>query len=274
MLPRRLAAAQINICARRAGFSTGAKLGSSGAAEQMAVRAGLVLQRDPIVMQQAKGFEVSADRYFGWLDYMTAERFPRDFFFKKGSTAEAKWMELEDQRANDWFFDPKTKPEFKSVKRKVIVDEIGGKQQADKGPTINTVDVHPRETEADAAGDVRSLERKLDRTLYLLVKVGSQWVFPQGAVEAEEALHQAAKRNLRDACGGDMDVWTVGHGPVGHHEAGDRTTTFFIKGHILRGQAKPASALASDFRWVTREEVESAVSPEYWGSVKDMLSSI
>ncbi|KAJ1666454.1 hypothetical protein EV178_002241 [Coemansia sp. RSA 1646] len=273
MFTRRLVSTQFNTCVRR-GFSTRTKLSSR--AEQ-AIHAGLVLQRDPIVIQQSKGFEELSDKYFEWLDYMTAERFPRGFFFKKGSTAETKWMELEDQRSDEWFFDPKTKPEFKSVKREVIVDELSGKQPDDKGPVINTVQVHPRETKADAAGDLRSLERKLDRTLYLLVKDSKkegQWVFPQGAVEAEEALHQAARRSLRSACGGNMDVWTVGCGPVGHHEAGDRTTTFFIKGHILRGQAKPDSTLASDFKWATREEIESAVSPEYWRSVKDMLSSI
>ncbi|KAJ2552732.1 hypothetical protein EV175_003199 [Coemansia sp. RSA 1933] len=275
MFSRGVVATQIKICARRAaGFSTSAKVSNSVAESQGAVRAGLVLQRDPIVIQQTKGFEAAADKYFGWLEYMTAERFPRDMFFKKGSAAESKWMEQEDQRSDEWYFDPATKPEFKSVKREAVVDETTGKKQESKGPVVNTVEVHPRETEADRAGDLRSLERKLDRTLYLVVKAGNQWVFPQGAVEAEEALHQAARRSLKDMCGGNMDVWTVGRGPVGHHEADDRTATFFIKGHILRGQVKPTGTLASDFKWVTREEVEATVSPAYWGAVKDMLSSI
>ena len=46
-----------------------------------------------------------------------------------------------------------------------------------------------RETEADRLGDMRSLNRKLDRMLYLLVKKPREeyaWQMPQGGVEGEE----------------------------------------------------------------------------------------
>lgn len=49
----------------------------------------------------------------------------------------------------------------------------------------------PRLTEADAANDMRSLERRLDRVLYLLVKKprkDHQWQMPQGGVEEKESL--------------------------------------------------------------------------------------
>ncbi|KAJ2679999.1 hypothetical protein GGH99_005464 [Coemansia sp. RSA 1285] len=258
--------------------SVGARGGSG--AEPSVVQAGMVLQRNPILMQQATGFEAVTDEYFGWLDYVTAERFPRDFFFKKGSTVESRWMVLEDKRADQWYFDAKSKPARKQSKPAAAEGEdlLGTDADAGKGSAVNTVEVHPRLTTADASGDTKLLERKLDRTLYLLVKKNGQWVFPQGAVQTDEALSQAARRNLKETCGDRMDVWTVGHGPIGHHEAGN-STTFFVKGHILRGQAKSGNngqseAGAADFRWATREEVETAVAPEYWLSVKDMLSSV
>ncbi len=53
----------------------------------------------------------------------------------------------------------------------------------------------PRETEADRLGDMRSLERKLDRILYLLVKKPREdhaWQMPQGGVEGEESLVEVA----------------------------------------------------------------------------------
>lgn len=51
----------------------------------------------------------------------------------------------------------------------------------------------PRLTEADTSCDMKSLDRKLDRVLYLLVRKPRQehaWQMPQGGVEGEESLVQ------------------------------------------------------------------------------------
>jgi len=49
----------------------------------------------------------------------------------------------------------------------------------------------PRETEADRAGDVRRLDRKLDATLYLVVrKEEGGWEFPSCAMTTEESVHR------------------------------------------------------------------------------------
>lgn len=49
----------------------------------------------------------------------------------------------------------------------------------------------PRITEADRTGDLRSLSRKLDRALYLLVKTkDGRWRFPEDRVYGRENLHQ------------------------------------------------------------------------------------
>lgn len=49
----------------------------------------------------------------------------------------------------------------------------------------------PRITEPDKTGDVRSLNRALSRTLYLVVK-GSKgvWGFPSGVLEGKESLQR------------------------------------------------------------------------------------
>ncbi|KAJ2907438.1 hypothetical protein GGI21_003889, partial [Coemansia aciculifera] len=156
-------------------------------------------------------------------------------------------------------------PEFKSVKRVIHEDDMIEKSESSKPIVINA-----RETEADIAGDEQSLERRLDRTLYLVVKgANGEWTLPQGKVEGEELLHEAARRNLKELCGGKMSVWMVGNGPVGHYQ-----NTFYIKGHILAGQAKANAELASELKWITREEIERTVSAEYWLAVKNMLSTI
>ena len=49
----------------------------------------------------------------------------------------------------------------------------------------------PRVTEADRLGDMKSLDRRLDRAVYLLVKKPREehaWQMPQGGVEPEESL--------------------------------------------------------------------------------------
>lgn len=53
----------------------------------------------------------------------------------------------------------------------------------------------PRQTQADLENDVKSLSRKLDRSLYLLVKnKAGRWRFPEDRVYGRENLHQV--RNL------------------------------------------------------------------------------
>jgi hypothetical protein len=51
----------------------------------------------------------------------------------------------------------------------------------------------PRQTEADVTDDRRSVDRKLDKVLYLLVKKPREkhaWQMPQGGVEGEESLFE------------------------------------------------------------------------------------
>lgn len=49
----------------------------------------------------------------------------------------------------------------------------------------------PRQTEADKTGDVKRLDRQLDRTLYLIVKdAHERWTFPQDEVRPDEGLHE------------------------------------------------------------------------------------
>jgi hypothetical protein len=62
----------------------------------------------------------------------------------------------------------------------------------------------PRITEADRAGDVSTLNRKLDRTLYLLIKnKEGRWRFPEDRIYGRENLHQVRiphlSRNLAAA---------------------------------------------------------------------------
>lgn len=105
---------------------------------------------------------------------------------------------------------------------------------------------------------------------------------------------QTAERVLAQSCGQNMNTWIVASHPIGHYaeepagkeEADDATTqeqlsrsqiaaekTFFMKARIFAGQAdlhKNTFGL-EEFKWLTKEEAEKHVTPEYWASIKNIL---
>lgn len=56
----------------------------------------------------------------------------------------------------------------------------------------------PRVTEADKAGDMKSLNRALQKTLYLVVSRGKgQWEFPSAELARQESLHTVSRYRLQ-----------------------------------------------------------------------------
>lgn len=79
--------------------------------------------------------------------------------------------------------------EEKAAANKAAVEQISLQEGAGE-------QMMPREHPSDIKGDVKSLDRKGSRNIYLLlqVKEGEKevWRFPQGNVEKGELLHQVA----------------------------------------------------------------------------------
>jgi len=156
-------------------------------------------------------------------------------------------------------------------------DEDGGLQEEDEESMPR---IHP----ADTKRDTRSLDRKGQRNLYLLVKTRQDgkdvWAFPQGDVAKGELLHEAAARDLTAVCGPYMDTWIVSRQPIGVYnppppetsEDDSKSSTFFYKAHILAGQVRADGKPVLDFAWLTKQEMESRLDKHYWLGVKDMLS--
>lgn len=91
-----------------------------------------------------------------------------------------------------------------------------------------------------------------------------------------------------------MNTWFVASHPIGHliespapeeeirsTKTGDDSgsteieseKTFFMKARIFAGQAdlENNSYGVAEFKWLSKEEVEKHVTPQYWSSVKNML---
>ncbi|KAG5513572.1 hypothetical protein PMAC_001004 [Pneumocystis sp. 'macacae'] len=223
------------------------------------ILAATVLLRSPIISAEQTPFEKAYYAYQRQLSERLAAPFPVDFYFKKGSLAEKKWHESEMKRAKTSSFSDDIYDEAREEKRRIAL---------------------PRETEADFKGDMRSLERKLDRTLYLLVKKPREehcWQFPQGLVTGDDA----AERSLRNICGNNMNIWYVGCVPIGNgkykYPEGYSNEfygakVFFMRARVIAGQVKLNSTVAIDWVWVTRDEIRQYVSKTYWNTIRAMLS--
>lgn len=82
-----------------------------------------------------------------------------------------------------------------------------------------------------------------------------------------------------------MNTWIVGRVPVAHvvttpvlkddgtvEKKGEKT--FFLKGRIMAGQADLTENPFgyTDFKWLTREELEKELPPQYWHGVRNMMA--
>ncbi|KAF7732057.1 54S ribosomal protein L17 mitochondrial [Apophysomyces ossiformis] len=240
--------------------------------------ASVILSRAPQITRDSTPFEQAYFDYKEKLERQSAASFPTDFYFKKGSVAERRWKEEEAARQ------AAMKDFSKSLSEATAETLERVKEDQAIAATMNIVEKASRVTEADRKNDIKSLDRSLQRTLYLIVHKPSDaqnpWQFPQGQLESNEYLHEAAERRLKEECGPDMDVWFVGRQPITfykHAAAKEEGATglkvFFMKARVYGGQVKPSKDV-KDFAWLTKEELADYLSADYYNSIKDSLGDL
>ncbi|KAK9702609.1 hypothetical protein K7432_011170 [Basidiobolus ranarum] len=230
------------------------------------VAAGVVVTRTPVILRDPTSFEQAYFKHQQISEREQSAPFPVEFYFKKGSIAEKRWL-AEHSGKGSANKDSKLKEAF---------------EETDVNAQFTPA---PRTTTADLRKDVQSLDRALQRTLYLIVKKTGQeraWQFPEGPIDKSELLHEAAEREVVEQCGSNMDLWFVGRAPIGHFaysapKSDDQvkgTKVFFMKARIFAGQAAPEATKFQDFAWVTKQELKDYVHEDYYNAVKDMLSEL
>ncbi|KAG9088859.1 54S ribosomal protein L17 mitochondrial [Ceratobasidium sp. UAMH 11750] len=225
----------------------------------------VLLNRSPILTTPPTPFEQAYHDYQARIARALSNPFPHEFYFKKGAIAERQFLTEESTREKEAFGQGFGETQLADLGEEDKTGAIGQTED---------VSALPREHESDRTGDVKNLNRKGDRNLYLLVKAVEGWRLPQGPAERGETLHTSALRELHSECGPDMDTWVVGRHPIGIHEPqkSGAGTILFFKAHIFAGQAKPNGSSVKDFAWLTTEEIQKRVAPEYWAAIRDMLS--
>ncbi|KAH9180377.1 50S ribosomal subunit L30 [Lactarius sanguifluus] len=243
----------------------------------------VILNRSPILTRTPTPFERAYYAYQSRIQRALHNPFPYEFYFKPGSLLESKFN-LEERKRDRKAFGPGFGADHPLAPGAGVSAQDLKKFGRDEDETPA-----PRVHASDDGGDLKSLDRKGQRNLYLLVKqkatdaAATVWRFPESEVTTDgELLHESAARDLRELCGEAMDTWIVGRKPIGLYEIQpptplpdsvplSKTCVFFFKGHIMSGQVKPSESVA-DFAWLTKKEIEKRVDEQYWGGVKDMLS--
>ncbi|KAL8495137.1 hypothetical protein ACS0TY_019344 [Phlomoides rotata] len=127
----------------------------------------------------------------------------------------------------------------------------------------------PRITEADKANDKRSLERALDRRLYLIIfgtSYGSNgvpvWHFPEKVYESEETLRKCAESALASVIGDLSHTYFVGNAPMGHmvlqpsdNEKVDKVQKQFFFESLVVDAKRFNIEECEDYVWVTKDEL-------------------
>lgn len=261
--------------------STTNEAATSSGSSSTKIISSLILSRPPVVLREPTSFEKAYHDYNRQLSEALQQPFPKDFYFKKGSAAEKRYEE--DQASSPLGFSAITAAvsKGKAGKGKDTSSTSTSASASSSSEGEAESKPLPRLSEADTKNDLRSLERKLDRTLYLVVKQKSGWKFPAKALEnrARENLHDVAPASVIDSLGNKMDIWLVSNLPVGvHKEGGGSEKTYFLRGHVLAGNAELAKDKKSgveEFQWLTKEEIEKLMGEGeesgYWKGVEDLL---
>lgn len=178
------------------------------------VKAGLVLSRPPLITRDPTPFEKAFYFYQRRLNERLALPFTRYFYYQRDTPADADWKKKIKQRLtpsrdigvydaygqdnwNDELLVGAKESEPSEQVEALIKDSII-EESVDEhdGPVTKKEAVverpMPKTTEADKAGDVRSLNRALSRTLYLVVqsKKDGHWQFPSCGLIGKESLQR------------------------------------------------------------------------------------
>jgi len=144
-----------------------------------------------------------------------------------------------------------------------------------------------RITEADINNDLRSLDRKLDKTLRLVlqVKLGNDifWELPSAKRADGESMRETAERAVSEVCGEGAKVQVVGNAPWGfykykyprkHRGETVGAKVFVFKGHLSPGaqiEAGEEEEEVVDFLWATLEEMGAWLRKDVLKSVTNII---
>lgn len=190
------------------------------------IHAAVILSRPPTLTRDLTPFEKAYFLYQRRLNERLALPFTRYFYYQRGSPGDVDWKRKIKERQtpardigiynayskegwNDELLvgarESEPEEQIEALFRDAQVEKKEGEEN--EGP-VKKVDViekpMKRVTEADKARDMKSLNRALTRTLYLVVKSGKEgenggrWGFPSSVLMGRESLHTVCSTNKQN----------------------------------------------------------------------------
>lgn len=234
-------------------FSEKAVQVAAGADAGPMIRAACVLERLPIVMPPPPAWEVD---YKQWVwEWRTSQNYYKTLPKTK----------KQEQRAGK-ALDAAAKAEQESA---------GSPQQGVPAPGSCL-------TKADATGDLRTMKRKLDQKLFLLVRGTDRseqrkWAFPHAEHMESETIRETGERALKAELGDQVPAIFIGNAPMAHFDMlqDDRVVrTFFMLAQAIN-DPWDVNAFAqqgkNEYAWVTVEEMKDMLEPGMLALAKMML---
>lgn len=184
------------------------------------IKASVLLSRAPLLTRELTPFEKSYYLYQRRLNERLALPFTRYFYYQKGTPGDVEWKRKIKERktpardigaysaygdegwndeilVGDRVSEPEDQMERLLQDAEVEVKErdIQGEEEVVKKEEIERP--MPRVTEEDRKGDLRSLNRRLERTLYLVVNRGNGvWEFPSSVLKRKGESLQTVSPKL------------------------------------------------------------------------------
>lgn len=187
------------------------------------LKASVLLSRPPLLTRDLTPFEKSYFLYQRRLNERLALPFTRYFYYQRGTPGDIEWKRKIKERQtpardigvynayggegwNDELLvgDRVSEPE-EQVERLLRDADVEVKERDIQGErkVVKKEEVErpmPRVTDADNSSDMKSLNRALQKTLYLVVNTGKgQWGFPSAELARQESLHTVSRFMLQQA---------------------------------------------------------------------------
>jgi len=170
--------------------------------------------------------------------------------------------------------------ELTDFKREHFLEQVGGTDAdfiGDVNPSYEEIIAAlpftpaPRISEADKTNDMRSTERRMAESAFLIVKRNrdtNAWQFPQGKILPDKDGDSARKGAERviDRAVGNVNRWFVSNAPAGHicyayppdvQKARNQygAKVYYYRCQLIAGTIKLETRLYTDYAWVARDEV-------------------
>ncbi|CCH42166.1 54S ribosomal protein L17, mitochondrial [Wickerhamomyces ciferrii] len=258
------------------------------------LRSTLLLARNPIVTPDLTPFEKVYYNYQEELERRLMWTFPQYYYFRKGTLSERRFVAAQKGPVTKQpgVFYEKGKPDVVHNRERRLKQEIViPRQETEEGSSLDEINrpviPNSRITKADEINDITSLERKLPRTLYLLIKDSKLgWRLPSFSIEnTSKGLNEVAEEGLRKLGGEAINTWNVSNTVTAvlkfqndklvksDDSSSDLTREYIIKSHILSGSFKPEDSNL-EFAWLSKEELKDYVSEDYFNATEFLLSDI